>query len=423
MNIKNIMLSLLLVVALSTNGWAQNLVENFDGATCGTNDCLCCIINFIDNSFCLPGWAPSHGSPNTINNEDVLAGIPTENLNISGQAAMMFGSCAQGGGEGLFTDFNFEKEVCYEISFLLSTDRPFGSFDIFATSNLEAQVGSCCGTPPSNMGSDLIRSIPLNSINTGEFNSWATVNIAYSPEADFDQFLFFPTAGRVIIDNISISEICPTNIIFTSTQTDIPAGNHHASNLVSIGSFATSGFIDSDPNNTTELRAGNSIRILDHTSIVVNGSNHFLMEIEPCTSTSLECTDQNRPYDPLVGKGTLRVVNPEGQWGINSNPSLSQHPTGDIERRAEEDIEAHSLNNLDIYPNPSKGQFKLKIPVIPNNNFPAEVMIYNQFGKLVYQQFVSDPIVDIDLSQIPSGIYIVNAKVNDQTFTERLIIQ
>lgn len=426
MNIKNVLFCILFSVAFNTNGWTQQmLVENFDNADCGGNTCTCCVINIINDDICLPGWSSSHGSPNTINNEDNLQNLATENLTINGQAVMMSGPliCEGPRGEGLFTNFNFEKGACYKISFRISTNTTFGSFDVHADNGLN-HISGCCGTIQTN-DPEVINSIPLNSLNTGDFNDWATIDILYTPTENFSQFQFFSRGGWVIVDDLSISKVCPPEILFTDSEIDIPANNYHAANKIIAGTLFLEGFIDSDPNNTTELKAGEFIKIIPQTHITVNGENHFLIKTEPCSSSS-ECPVIIKPPIQEGGNGILTIINPEGKWEAGPKPikPLFQGGNGNLELSMKKEEQGNNLQrNIEIYPNPNSGQFTLKLPEIIDKNTSTEVKIYNQFGKLVYQKLLINSTLDLNLSQIPSGIYIVNAKVNNQVYTERLIIQ
>lgn len=79
---------------------------------------------------------------------------------------------------------------------------------------------------------------------------------------------------------------------------------------------------------------------------------------------------------------------------------------------------------LSIVPNPSKGIFKLKSNSLQGQL--SKVSIVDVMGKVVMQeQYISlgTDGMELDLTHIPSGMYLVNFKSNDIHVIERLVIQ
>lgn len=71
-----------------------------------------------------------------------------------------------------------------------------------------------------------------------------------------------------------------------------------------------------------------------------------------------------------------------------------------------------------IYPNPSNGVFMLdcKVP-------QAEIVIYNLVGEIIFQSKSVAPISKIDLSNQVNGVYFVNVKGQNESYTQKIIIQ
>ena len=80
-------------------------------------------------------------------------------------------------------------------------------------------------------------------------------------------------------------------------------------------------------------------------------------------------------------------------------------------------------NKLSVYPNPSDGRFNLSIDTLDIGN--ATIQVKDLSGRVIYSKThyasLSNPI-PIDISNKPSGVYIVIMQFNDRFLTERAII-
>lgn len=77
---------------------------------------------------------------------------------------------------------------------------------------------------------------------------------------------------------------------------------------------------------------------------------------------------------------------------------------------------------LDIYPNPSDGNFILKIP---DNTSGVKIYIYNILGNLVFEkEFIENKYNDLklELNNLNSGIYVINIYFSNKRFFKKLII-
>jgi Secretion system C-terminal sorting domain len=72
-----------------------------------------------------------------------------------------------------------------------------------------------------------------------------------------------------------------------------------------------------------------------------------------------------------------------------------------------------------VYPNPSTGIFTIELP---NDEFYT-LQITDIQGKTVSLQYQQQGKVSTDLSGYPSGLYIISAKGETNTFTAKLIHQ
>jgi hypothetical protein len=82
--------------------------------------------------------------------------------------------------------------------------------------------------------------------------------------------------------------------------------------------------------------------------------------------------------------------------------------------------ENFELNNVFVYPNPSKGIFNISL----GNLQPTEIEVYDLTGKKVYEKkevIISNFETKIDLSNVTQGIYFVKIIDNNQSTVKRII--
>lgn len=77
------------------------------------------------------------------------------------------------------------------------------------------------------------------------------------------------------------------------------------------------------------------------------------------------------------------------------------------------------LSNINLYPNPATSQVSIATGTIELK----EVNITNLSGQVVYTSSSSDDTIELDLSELPKGVYMINIKMNDAQATRKLIVQ
>lgn len=83
------------------------------------------------------------------------------------------------------------------------------------------------------------------------------------------------------------------------------------------------------------------------------------------------------------------------------------------------DSEALLLDNVSVYPNPSTGVFYLS----NGGEGDVQVFVYNSKGEIIINNSVNSTKSLIDLSDQPSGIYILRLFQGQKTFSKKLIIE
>jgi hypothetical protein len=81
--------------------------------------------------------------------------------------------------------------------------------------------------------------------------------------------------------------------------------------------------------------------------------------------------------------------------------------------------------NLNIYPNPTKGLFNISFIAEKVDNF--EITIVDAFGKLVSQEdkqdFIGEYTKQVDLSDSPRGIYLLQIRTQNSFVSKRIVLQ
>lgn len=108
--------------------------------------------------------------------------------------------------------------------------------------------------------------------------------------------------------------------------------------------------------------------------------------------------------------------------GVNSNMS---HRIGTVTFNYIDSTlsnENEILENISVYPNPTKG--KITLSNIKNIELKS-AKIYSVLGSLVKEILAEDGVsnLEIDLSQLNKGIYLLNLKSADKSATKKLIIK
>jgi len=78
--------------------------------------------------------------------------------------------------------------------------------------------------------------------------------------------------------------------------------------------------------------------------------------------------------------------------------------------------------NLKIYPNPTNGKFTIQITDL-KSSINNQLSVTNILGETVYSSLINNKssIIELDLSDQPSGMYIVNIRTGEKVEHKKLI--
>ncbi len=88
-------------------------------------------------------------------------------------------------------------------------------------------------------------------------------------------------------------------------------------------------------------------------------------------------------------------------------------------------IADNTLQSMSIYPNPATTNAMLAVSTTESAN--ATVTIFNLMGQMVYSSNVGlnegNNLININVSDLRAGVYMVNVKTNKGTSTQKLIVK
>ncbi len=75
------------------------------------------------------------------------------------------------------------------------------------------------------------------------------------------------------------------------------------------------------------------------------------------------------------------------------------------------------MSDIDIFPNPTNGSIIINI----KNNMPVRIIVTNTFGGILTENNFIQPVIKLDLTNFPAGIYFVSIIDNDRILTRKIL--
>lgn len=155
------------------------------------------------------------------------------------------------------------------------------------------------------------------------------------------------------------------------------------------------------------------------------GSGHNVVEVSKTTWDAMGNTLLSGGFSLPFGGGTLTpdkltagihyyVCAPHAEFGMRGTITVLD-PTGIAETKLKDGIS--------LYPNPSKGNFQLKL-----DNSSAKKLdlgIYTVKGEKVYSQpdIQQQNSINIEISDLPKGVYIVRLYGSNESYFRKIVVQ
>lgn len=134
----------------------------------------------------------------------------------------------------------------------------------------------------------------------------------------------------------------------------------------------------------------NTIRIQLHDTISQNDSMHIISYVGSDFNTLINYCGFSLP----VGDSITVVVRDCPNIGLEQKDIISG-----------------------IYPNPFKNDVKIEF----EDNSPKELFIFNSNGQLLLERSISEKTYNIDLKELPKGLYILQVKESDHYVTKKIV--
>jgi hypothetical protein len=80
-------------------------------------------------------------------------------------------------------------------------------------------------------------------------------------------------------------------------------------------------------------------------------------------------------------------------------------------------IQQQSISELQVNPNPTEGLFQVNNPFISRTT----IRIFDVLGNIVYENTISDKLIDLDLSNYSSGIYLLRMDNENTSISKRIV--
>lgn len=160
-------------------------------------------------------------------------------------------------------------------------------------------------------------------------------------------------------------------------------------------------FFNNDKKNIIVLNVSNSAFIFNASSFT-NGS----FDYETITSNNLTQTN--------VTTSNLSISK-----GTSTNVNIPAYSLTLLEENLLLSINQTKTDNLlfKLYPNPANTSVTIEL----KNSFPVEICILNLHGQIILKRHIAENKTLLDISDLPSGIYIIQTTQNNTILTKKLI--
>ena len=117
----------------------------------------------------------------------------------------------------------------------------------------------------------------------------------------------------------------------------------------------------------------------------------------------VEQTSRNKISFPITDPNMIKTLTSKE---ANAKAQSIQESGGDL--------------NVTVYPNPNKGLLKVDLINAPNAS-KNELILYDLSGKVLMEKKNFDDYLELDLSSVKDGIYILRILINEQVFNWKII--
>jgi hypothetical protein len=103
---------------------------------------------------------------------------------------------------------------------------------------------------------------------------------------------------------------------------------------------------------------------------------------------------------------------------------MEEPASSEIEKIGGQDVEALEVTRLEAFPSPNEGRFTLRFEL--QDKSPAQLRIFNLEGQQIFEQEFSGQKKyekQIDLGDVPAGVYLLRLIQGESSFTRKLVVE
>ena len=170
-----------------------------------------------------------------------------------------------------------------------------------------------------------------------------------------------------------------------------------------------------------------NLTIQEGDSVMFNiGNIHTVLEVSEQTWNSNGNTPLAGGFSLGFGGGMLLPADltpGEHYYVCQPHANMGMKGTITVEETTATEFDLYNPG-IAIYPNPSPGNFQVFVNM-PKQSDNYNIYVYNLDGNEVFAstQAAAESILDIDLGNLPKGIYVVRYHEKSGTYSRRLVLQ
>ncbi len=186
------------------------------------------------------------------------------------------------------------------------------------------------------------------------------------------------------------------------------------------------------------VKAGSTVSVdylRDGKKVSASKAIKSLCDARKSTSYYYNSDDKEKENSNWVIRGFNRTENSANPQTIRVNPANVKASMQDIDKADSDKLKAQGVNmpvinnlrleKINLYPNPSKGMFKLQFDLPEKGQ--TEVKVFNAAGRTIYEyelgNFSGDFSDEVDISQNGTGTYFLQIRQGDKYASKKIILQ
>lgn len=179
------------------------------------------------------------------------------------------------------------------------------------------------------------------------------------------------------------------------------------------------------PSNITFIRYGTSCEYQARATTVVGATAYQWSHNNFATFYTTTGPEDGGVYTPPTTVTiSVRAVTLCGTSGIRTVTRSLTPPSGCMARLPGEEeggqTVSEELTGFSVYPNPSDGIISIDVP---EGSIGKTATVLDLSGRIVYTGIISQEHSSIDISAFESGIYFIRMDAENETYTQRIVIQ